>query len=296
MSRILITGTNSFVGTNIIRYSKYREIDEISLFDHKPEEIDFSKYDIVIHLVAIVHQKISIPEKEYMKINRDLCLDTAKNAKKGGVKQFIFLSSVKVYGKYIHGKGAWNEFSECHPDDSYGISKYEAEKGLRQLEDKNFRVSIVRTPLVYGDGVRANMLSIIKLIKTIRILPFKNIRNKRNFSCAQNLAAFIDRIIERNSSGTFIAMDKEAISTTELTEIISDTLKIKVILFKIPDPFIELAMILLPSVFERLYGSFEMDNSWTLEALDFEPPVTIKEGLRNMVLSFIESDHTNIPS
>lgn len=82
MARILITGTNSFVGTNIRKYSKYSEIDEISLFDINPEDIDFTGYDVVIHLVAIVHQTIKISEVEYFKINRDLCLEVAKFAKK----------------------------------------------------------------------------------------------------------------------------------------------------------------------------------------------------------------------
>src|SRR5450759_4076326 len=126
MIRILITGTNSFVGKNFLKYSTFKDVDEIYLFENKPCEIDFSKYDVVIHLVAIVHQTKRIPEEEYFRVNKDLCLEVAKHAKDAGIKQFIFLSTVKVYGEFIHGSIPWNEFSECHPDDSYGISKYEA--------------------------------------------------------------------------------------------------------------------------------------------------------------------------
>ncbi len=133
--RILITGKNSFVGTNFIKYSKFRNVDEISLFDKNPEDINFKGYDVVIHLVAIVHQKITIPEEEYFKINRDLCIEVATHAKKAGVKQFIFLSTVKVYGKFIKGYSFWNEKSPCFPDDAYGKSKYAAEIALKKLSE-----------------------------------------------------------------------------------------------------------------------------------------------------------------
>jgi nucleoside-diphosphate-sugar epimerase len=289
MAKILITGTNSFVGTNIRKYSKYTEIEEISLFDKNPEDIDFTGYDVVIHLVAIVHQTIKISEVEYFKINRDLCLEVAKFAKKAGVKQFVFLSTVKVYGKFIKGYSFWNEKSQCFPDDAYGKSKYAAEIALKELNDSNFTVSIVRTPLVYGEGVKANMLSILKLIKKFHFLPFKNVNNRRSFTSAENLVAFIDRIIEKRASGIFIAMDKDAISTSELVLMISDTLGKKVRLFKMPELFVKIGIILLPKFFDRLYGSFEMDNTETLRILEFTPPLSSQEGIKKMVQSFKDS-------
>jgi UDP-glucose 4-epimerase len=286
MTKILITGTNSFVGRNFIKYSGFRYTDEISLFDNKPEDIDYSKYDVVIHLVAIVHQKTTIPDDQYFIINRDLCLKVAELAKQAGVKQFVFLSTVKVYGKFVAGSEPWNEKSLCLPDDAYGKSKYEAELALRKLEDNSFTVSIIRTPLVYGEYVRANMLSILKLINRTHILPFKNVENRRNFTGAENLVSFIDRIIEKRASGIFIAMDEKAISTSELVKMISENLSKKIILFKIPDFMIKIGMTVFPGIFDRLYGSFEMDNSRTLEILDFKPPIPTSEGIKKMVKSF----------
>jgi nucleoside-diphosphate-sugar epimerase len=289
MPKILITGTNSFVGSNFVLHSKYKNVKAISLFENKTCEIDFSRYDTVIHLVAIVHQTKRIPEEEYFRVNKDLCLEVAINAKKAGVKQFIFLSTVKVYGEFIHGSGPWNEISECRPDDSYGISKYEAEKALRQLEEHDFTVSVVRTPLVYGEGVRANMLSIMKFIRSSYILPFKNINNRRNFTSAENLVSFIDRIIEKKASGIFIAMDEDAISTSELVKMIAENMGKKILLFGFPDFLIKIGTSILPGIFDRLYGSFEMDNSETLRTLDFKPPVTISEGIRKMVVAFMNN-------
>jgi nucleoside-diphosphate-sugar epimerase len=290
MTQILITGTNSFVGSNFILHSKYKEVEAISLFENEPSEIDFSEYDIVIHLVAIVHQTKRIPEGEYFSINKGLCLEVAKHARDAGVKQFIFLSTVKVYGQFILGSGPWNESSECHPDDSYGKSKYEAEKALRKLENENFTISIIRTPLVYGEGVKANMLSIMKLVKFSYILPFKGVNNRRNFTSAENLVAFIDRIIERKASGIFIAMDEDAISTSDLVKMISENMGKRLISFRIPWFFIKIGLSFLPRIFDRLYGSFEMDNSETLRILDFKPPLTIKDGIKKMVVDFMKND------
>jgi nucleoside-diphosphate-sugar epimerase len=284
--KILITGENSFVGRNFLSYSVFKNVEEISLLKHSPENIDFTGYDVVIHLVAIVHQKKTIPESQYFIINRDLCIKVADLAKKAGVKQFIFLSTVKVYGKFISGSEPWNEKSLCLPEDAYGKSKYEAELALKKLEDDHFTVSIIRTPLVYGEYVRANMLSIMKLVKRSSILPFKDVNNRRNFTGAENLVSFIDRIIEKRASGIFIAMDEKAISTSELVKMISENLGKKIILFKIPDIIVKIGMTVLPSIFDRLYGSFEMDNSMTLEILDFKPPKSTTEGIRKMVISF----------
>jgi nucleoside-diphosphate-sugar epimerase len=285
MIRILITGSQSFVGSNYIRHSKFRSIDEVSLFENTPDKIDFKSYDVVIHLVAIVHQTRQINDAEYFRVNRDLCIQVALEAKKAGVKQFVFLSTVKVYGGFNSNSEHWNESSACFPEDAYGKSKYEAEKILRTLENENFTISIIRTPLVYGEGVRANMKSIINLVQHSSILPLKNVRNKRNFTSAENLVAFIDRIIELKASGTFIAMDRGAISTSVLVKMISENLGKRIYLFRTPSFIIKIGMKVIPSLFERLYGSYEMDNSETLRILGFEPPLSTKEGIKRMIAS-----------
>ncbi len=288
MSKTLITGANSFVGSNFIRFSCIKSIDEVSLFENKPADIDFSKYNIIIHLVAIVHQSEQIQEDEYFRINRDLCLNVAQRAKDAGVKQFIFLSTVKVYGEYNPVSGPWNEDSVCNPDDSYGKSKYEAEIELRKMETPDFTVSIIRTPLVYGVGVKANMLSILKLVDRFPVLPLAKVNNKRSFTSAENLVAFIDRIIEKRASGIFIAMDEKPLSTTELVKMISKYLNKKIWLFRMPGFIVRMGKARIPKIFDRLYGSFEMDNSKTLKLLDFRPPLSSEEGIQSMVESYVK--------
>lgn len=289
MTKVLITGANSFVGTNFRKFSQYTDIEEVSLFDTRPEDIEFSKYDVVLHLAAIVHQSKKIAEAEYFRVNRDLCLRVAEQGKKRGIRQFVFLSTLKVYGEYVNGSELRDEDSECFPDDAYGKSKYSAEIGLKNLEDKHFIVSIIRTPLVYGEGVKANMNSLIRLIEILPLLPFRSVNNKRNFTFTENLVGYIDKIIERKSSGIFIAMDEYALSTTELVLYLSKYLGEKVRLFRLPLIFIHIGTFLIPSYFERLYGSLEFDNSKTKKELNFKPPFSSEEGLRRMIYYYLES-------
>lgn len=287
MPKILITGANSFLGKNYIRHSKFRDVEEVSLIEKIPEDIKFNQFSIIIHLAAIVHQSKKISENVYFEINRDLCHKVAENAKKAGVKQFVFLSTVKVYGDSRGGSKPLNEDSPCNPDDSYGKSKLEAEHGLRKLEDENFTVSIIRTPLVYGSGVKANMLSIMKLCEQFPILPFGDIDNRRSFTFVENLVAYIDRIIEKRESGVFIAMDKDSLSTSELLRLISKYLRKKVILIKVPEIFLKIGNVFFPQILSRLYGSLEFDNSKTLKLLDFKTPYSTEEGIKKMVDAYI---------
>jgi nucleoside-diphosphate-sugar epimerase len=286
MKKVLIAGANSFVGRIFLKYSQYKNADEISLVENKPEDIDFGKYDVVLHLAAIVHQSKKIPDSEYYRVNKDLCLRVAENAKKAGVKQFVFLSTLKVYGEFVPFSEIRNESSKCFPDDAYGRSKFEAEIGLKELEDPDFIISIIRTPLVYGEGVKANMLSIVKLIDFLPVLPFGSVLNKRNFTYAENLIGYIDKIIEKRASGIFIAMDERAISTTELVIYLAKSLGKNVILFKLPQIFIKIGAFFKPGIFDRLYGSLEFENNKTRKELNFTPPYSIEEGIRKMVLSY----------
>ena len=286
MKKVLITGANSFVGTNFQSFSQYKDVAEISLFENKPEDINFGKYDVVLHLAAIVHQSKKIPESEYFNVNRDLCLRVAEHAKKAGVKQFVFLSTVKVYGEFVPKFGLCNENSKCIPDDAYGKSKYEAELGIKKMEDVNFTVSIIRTPIVYGDGVKANMLRILKLVEEFPILPFGKMNNKRSITYVENLVGFIDQIIEKSASGIFIAKDENAISTTELVNYLSKHLGKKIALFKLPQIFIRIGAFFIPGIFDRLYSSLEFDNKKTKKELNYNPPFSTEEGIKIMVISY----------
>jgi UDP-glucose 4-epimerase len=288
MTRVLITGANSFVGTNFRKFSYFENIDELSLLDKRPEDIEFGKYDVVLHLAAIVHQSKKIDEAEYYAVNRDLCLKVAEQSKKSGVKQFVFLSTLKVYRGFTDSSELRNENSECFPDDAYGKSKYAAEIALKKLEDQGFTISIIRTPLIYGEGVKANMINLVKLVDTFPFLPFGKIENRRNFTFVENLVGFIDQIIIKRASGVFIVMDEKAYSTTELINFISNSLGKKILLFKFPKFLLHLGYFFFPEKLDRLYGSSEFENNKTRQQLNYNPPVSTEEGIRRMVSFYLE--------
>jgi nucleoside-diphosphate-sugar epimerase len=289
MTRVLITGANSFVGSNFKKYSQCEAIDEVSLLSTEPGDIHFENYDVVLHLAAIVHQSKKISEQEYYKVNRDLCLSVAEHAKKSGVRHFVFLSTLKVYGKEGLSSFLRNEDSECYPDDFYGKSKYAAEVGLNDLADSNFTVSIIRTPLVNGEGVRANMMNLIRLVDSTPILPFGGLHNRRNYTFTENLVGYIDKIIEKQAPGVFIAMDREAVSTTELINCISKYLGKRVFLFKLPGLVLSFSRKIFPTNYERLFGSFEFENNKTRIILNYEPPFTSEAGLRKTIDHYLGS-------
>lgn len=280
---LLITGSSGFVGSNFVKNSKDFNITEIDLLVKKVEELDCTAIDTVLHLAALVHQMKGAPEDQYLKINRDLALEVAIVAKKQGVKQFVFMSTVKVFGESTTEETSWNESSKCNPEDAYGRSKFEAEKLLLELQDENFNVAIIRSPLVYGPGVKANMFNLISLIDKFPILPLGGINNKRTMVYIGNLIALIQHIINKRASGIFIAGDTGSISTTSLVKMIAESLNKKVILIKIPKLIIFALSKLKPNSFRRLFGSFEIDNSKTNQILNFVPPFTKEEGISEMV-------------
>jgi nucleoside-diphosphate-sugar epimerase len=293
MQKVLIVGTNSFIGANFRELSQNQIIREASIIYQQPEDIDFNNVDAVLHLAAIVHQSKKISESEYFHVNRDLCKRTAIHAKAAGVKQFIFLSTVKVYGKFIKGNNAWNEDSICIPEDSYGLSKFEAELSLKKLEEPDFTVSIIRTPIVYGQGVTANMLRLIQLVEKFPFLPFRYVNNNRHYTYIGNLVGFIDRIIDVKASGTFLVMDDKGISTSELVYYLSKFLYRKPILFKLPDFVLKGGISLMPEIFDRLYNSFYLNNSKTKEILNFNPPFSTEDGLKRMIDFYLLSKVKN---
>jgi nucleoside-diphosphate-sugar epimerase len=160
---------------------------------------------------------------------------------------------------------------------------------LKKLEDPDYVVSIVRTPIVYGPGVTANMLKLIKLIEKFPVLPFGKVNNSRHYTYIENLVGFIDRIIALKASGTFIVMDESALSTTDLVMYLSKFLHRKIVLFRFPDFIIKTGVYLIPNFFDRLYRSFILDNTKTKRILNYTAPFSTEEGLASMVSSYSDS-------
>ncbi len=280
---VLITGHTGFVGSNFLSKSHDFKCIGCDLLIHKVSEIDFKGVDTVLHLSALVHQMKGAPEELYFEVNRDLAFNVAKRAKELGVKQFILMSTSKVYGESSSKNSYWDETSTCNPTDPYGKSKLEAERLICDIADENFKVAIIRSPLVYGVGVKANMLNLVKLIDKFPLLPLGGIQNSRSMVYIGNLIALIDNIINQQVSGIFIAGDQSPLTTTRLVQYISCGLEKKRFFFKLPYLIIKLAGVIKPTFVARLFGSLVLDNSNTNKILKFTPPFTSEEGVIEMV-------------
>jgi len=281
MQKILLTGARGFIGTYF--YKKYANQYNIELFSFQNDELselNLSAIETVVHLSALVHQMGGASKEEYYRVNVANSLKLAQKAKKSGVKHFIFMSSVKVYGE--ESDEVYREDSPCNPQDDYGRSKLEAERELKKLEDSSFVVSIIRTPIVYGKGVKANIFNLINFIRRVPLLPFYKIKNQRSMVYIGNLCAIISEIINCHKSGIFLASDDRALSTTEFIRLIADADSRKVYFIYIPF-FEQVLRYVKPSFYKRLYESLEIDNSYSKEILNFKNPYEVKEGIAFMI-------------
>lgn len=279
--KILLTGASGFIGTYFQnKYLKKYDIETFSFLKDNVEKLNLNGIDTIVHLSALVHQMGGATKEAYEQTNVTNTLLLAQKAKEIGVKHFIFMSTVKVYGEETNI--SYCEKSECHPEDEYGKSKLKAENELKKLEDKNFIVSIIRTPIVYGYGVKANIKSLVNLVKKVPLLPFGKIKNRRSMVYIGNLSHLIDTLISKNISGVFLACDDEPLSTTLLIEYIAKALDKKVYLIKIP-LFSHLLKALKPSFHKRLYESLEVDNNLTKETLKLKNLYTTQQGLTYMI-------------
>lgn len=277
-----MTGSSGFIGTSFLKdkgmgYS----IKTFSFQKESLNNLSIEGITTVLHIGALVHQRNLVKAEEYIQANVHNTIELAKRSKEEGIKHFIFMSSVKVYGE--ESKGAcFTEESECTPVDAYGRSKLEAERALLLLEDKDFVVSIIRTPLVYGPKVKANVFNIMKLLSRFPYLPFANISNRRSMVYIGNLIQLLEIIIQKRASGVFLASDLKPVSSSDFFSLISQSLHHKSRLFYLPG-FSQLLRIIKPNVYQRLYRDMCVDASQTQKKLDFIPRYTMQEGIETMV-------------
>ncbi|RXJ91446.1 epimerase [Aliarcobacter trophiarum LMG 25534] len=277
---ILITGSNGYLGSNFINQFKDKYIfEKFSLINQKIEDIKFDNINIVLHCAALVHQKIEYSYEKYYEINVEYPVKLAKLAKQNGVRQFVFISTIAVYGEDIE---KLDENTICNPITPYGKSKLEAEKELLKLDDGDFIVSIVRPPMIYGKNAPGNIDNLVKLVKKLPIIPLGSIGNKRSFILIQNILNIINEIVIQRKEGVFLASDDQPLSTSKLIELIANNLEKKIYLIKIPF-FESLLKLVKPSFHKRLYGSLEVDNTLTKKKLNLSNPYSVEDGIKLMI-------------
>jgi len=242
----------------------------------------------VVHLAAQVHitrDCVADPIAAFREVNVEGTLNLARQAAAAGVKRFVFISSVKVNGESTSPGRAFTEADAPNPQDAYGQSKYEAEQGLRLLSaDTGMEVVIIRPPLVYGPGVKANFAALVRVIQRGWPLPLGSVHNQRSLVALDNLVDFIITCITHPQAAnhTFLVSDGQDLSTTELVRGIAQAAGVSVRLLPVPVWALQAGATLLgrDDAVQRLCGNLQVDMSKARSLLGWVPPVSVEEGLR----------------
>jgi UDP-glucose 4-epimerase len=279
MLTVLVTGATGFVGQRFMERSNGRyKLVPVSLRNARPKDIDLTGIDTIVHLAGKAHDMQLKDEKVYFDINYELTKELGIHAWQSGVKHFIYVSSVKVYGE--GSDTVLDENSDCHPEDPYGKSKLKGEKAAQGLP---ITVSIVRPPVVYGPGVKGNIIRLLQAVDKGRPLPLGKTGNHRSMVFLDNLIELIQRVIDTGTPGIFVPTDEQPISTDVLIKLMSQKLGKKITLISIPGFMRKIMKAVKPGLYKRLFGSFVIDNWRTNRKLNFKPPYSTEYGVEQMV-------------
>lgn len=313
MKRICVIGANGFIGKFLYKAlessdnlaqgfvrttdlnKNHDEIKYIQLGDIRSKvnlKDQFHNCDCIIHCAGISHSMNKRNKFDiFCSVNVEGTKNLAEQAVIAGVKRFIFLSSVKVYGESTGETDDLKIFTNNdtpNPQDHYSISKFEAEKILWEISSKtDLEVVVVRLPLVYGFGAKGNLERLMKLIDFKIPLPFKGIKNKRSLIGIDNVVDILIRCIKHPDAAgkTFLVSDGEDLSTPELIRFIALAMDQPVKLFSLPKILLKFFGFIIGKQKEmkKLIGSLQIDNSYTRKILNWTPPVSVQEGIRRMI-------------
>jgi len=314
--KILITGATGFVGKQLcnelhhdVCYEVYaavrKKTESVSEEIHQFEigdlsaEIDWSNVlqgvEVVVHTAARVHimnDSVVDPLAEFRIVNTAATLTLTRQAAERGVKRFIFISSIKVNGEMTKPNQPFQPDDTFIPVDPYGLSKYEAEQGLIKIaEESGMEFVIIRPPLVYGAGVRANFASMMKWIKIGLPLPLGAVQNQRSFVALDNLVSFIIHCIDHPKAANeiFLISDSEDVSTTELLRKVAKVFGQKALLLPVPIDWMRFVAKLIGKgdVTSRLFGSLQVDSSKVYELLGWKQVITMDEQLKKTADAYL---------
>jgi len=312
---ILLTGANGFVGTSLCQHLLDLGFPVTGLTRHSPQrpheqqgpELDSTsdwtpwlKADqVVIHCAArvhVMHDTAQDPYQAFRAVNVDGTLVLARQAAAAGVKRFVFISSIKVNGEATLPGRPFTETVLTPPTDPYGLSKYEAEQALLALASQTaMDVVIIRPPLMYGPGVKANFASMMRWVATGMPLPLAGITNQRSLLSLANLNHFITTVIThpQAKNQTFLVSDGDDVSTSQLLTGLGHALHRPARLFHLP--YWLLAGIARcggqEAKLQRLCGSLQLDITKARQLLNWQPPLTLQQGLAALVAATPHHSH-----
>lgn len=257
MKKILITGKDSYIGTQFESYlKKFGEsykIDTVDMIGDGWKNVNFGGYDAVFHVAGIAHRKETKSNRYlYYDVNCNLAVEVANKALNEGVKLFVYLSSMSVYGLT---EGIITEDTVPNPITNYGKSKLLAEQRLHEkLDVSNTSLAILRPPMVYGDGCKGNYSKLCNFAKKTLIFP--NYKNQRSMVSVDVLCEYVKIIIDKNLSGLFFPQDKDYVCTAEMVRNLSVRYGRKIYFTKLFNPIIRVAKI---GIVKKIFGNLVYD-------------------------------------
>lgn len=320
-TKLLATGATGFVGKRFCRSAVSRGFslrrvlrpDKIINDPNDAVAADISPdtdwraalegVDVIVHLAAMAH----VPHRgadnmpaAFRRVNTEATLGLAKQAATAGVRRFVFISSVKVNGAHSRPKAPFTPLDPADPKDPYAISKHEAEKGLRRLAcDTGLEVVIIRPPLVYGPGVKANFLRLLQAVHKGLPLPLGRVENKRSLVALDNLVDLIITCIDHPAAAgqTFMVSDGDDLSTPELIRRLASAMGRPARLVPVPLVFLETCSRLagLERPFQQLCQSLQVDIAETQQWIGWRPQVSVDAALQETVRFFLAGKNNARP-
>lgn len=279
MKKVLITGAGSYIGVNVERWllkwpEKYK-VEVINMIDGSWREKSFEEVDVIFHVAGIAHIRETKENAHlYYDVNENLAIETAVKAKAEGVKQFIILSTMSVYGLTT---GHITKNTKPNPINSYGKAKLNADVAIEKMNCPSFKVDILRPPMVYGKECKGNYQTLRKFALMVPFFP--NYQNKRSMIYVGNLAAFVQDIIDREKSGLFFPQDAEYVCTADMVAKIASKNGHRVLIIRGWGWIIKLMLCLNIKIANKVFGNLTYEKADLVSDISFD-----------VIMDYVESD------
>lgn len=275
MKKILITGANSYIGMSFENYIKENfatdyVVDTVDMIDGSWRNKDFSVYDTIYHVAGIAHKKETKENAHlYYEVNEHLAVAVAEKAKNEGVKQFIILSTMSVYGLVV---GHITKETKPAPVNNYGKAKYNADLKIEKLDCPTFKVAILRPPMIYGKGCKGNYQTLRKFALKSPIFP--NYKNQRSMLYVGNLSVFVKNLIDEEKSGLFFPQDAEYVCTADMVKKIAEHNGKSIKLTRVFNWAVKLGLKVRINIIRKVFGSL------VYERIDIVSGYTLEETIK----------------
>ncbi len=291
MKKVLIAGAGSFIGTSFEKYARDHYLEEleittIDMLDGSWKNYDFTSFDCVFHVAGIAHvdggKASEELKRKYYEVNTDLAIESCKKTKMSGVKQFIFMSSMIIYGEsasYRKEKIITKD-TKPSPSNFYGDSKWQADKKIRELANDCFMVAVIRSPMIYGKGSKGNYPILAKMAKIAPIFP--KVDNCRSMLYIENLCELLCQIIMRQENGIFWPQNGEYTKTSDMVKLIAEVRGHRIMVSSIWGWIVQLANAIPGkprNLINKAFGNFCYDQEMSKCDFDYQC-VSLKESIR----------------